>query len=70
VKREGEIFGEGDDRWDPIVREREGKERVGSARGSLGRLASRVWPSWAPGLFLLFFLLLSFSFVLNFCFEF
>jgi hypothetical protein len=61
VKREGEISGEGDDRWDPVVGERGGKERVGSAWGSLGWLASRVRPSWAPGLFLLFF---------SFCFLF
>jgi hypothetical protein len=48
-----------------------GEERVGSARGDLGRLVSRVRPSWAPGhISFIFFLLPSFSFVLNFCFEF
>jgi hypothetical protein len=68
----GEISGEGDDRWDPVVREREG-ERCG-----LGRLGA-VWAGWPPGcgpvgllasFLLFFFLLLFFSFVLNFCFEF
>jgi hypothetical protein len=34
-------------------RERGKRERVGLARGGLGRLASRVRPRWAPGLFLL-----------------
>jgi hypothetical protein len=65
VKREGEIYGEGDDRWVPLGGER-GKGWLGRAgSGELGRLASRAWPKWAPGLFLLFFfLLLSFSFVL------
>jgi hypothetical protein len=58
VKREGEISGEGDDRWDPVVGERGEKEQVGLVRGGLGRQASRAWPKWAPGLFLLFFFLL------------
>jgi hypothetical protein len=58
-----------DDRWDRAVGEREGEgERVGLAWGELGRLASRVRPKWAPGLFLLFifFLLLFFISVLSF----
>jgi hypothetical protein len=45
----------GDDRLVPAVGERERESSVGSSRGRLGRLASRVRPSWAPGLFLLFF---------------
>jgi hypothetical protein len=52
--------------------ERERKEWVGSARGRLGRLVSRGRPSWASGLlfYFYFFLLLSFSFILDFCLEF
>jgi hypothetical protein len=35
---------------------REGRgERGWAGSGELGRLASRPWPKWAPGLFLLFF---------------
>jgi hypothetical protein len=44
---------------------------VGSARGGLGWLASRVRPKWAPGLFLLFiFPSAFFFFCSDFCFEF
>jgi hypothetical protein len=52
------------------VRERGGVGWVGLVRGGLGRLVSRVRPKWAPGLFLLFFSSVFFSFVSDFCFEF
>jgi hypothetical protein len=42
VKREGEISGVGDDRWDPAVGEREGR------RSGLG-CSGAVWAGWLPG---------------------
>jgi hypothetical protein len=61
VKREGEIYGEGDDRWGPAIGERgEGVSWVGSAQGSLGRLASRGRPKLLLVSFFYFFLLLFF----------
>jgi hypothetical protein len=49
------------------VREREGVSGVGLVLGELGRLDSGCSPS---GLLVFFFLLLSFSFVSEICFEF
>jgi hypothetical protein len=69
-EREGSDNG-GDDRWGRAVGERERGNRGWAGSGQVGPAGSRGRPSWASGLFFLFFSsAFLFSFILNFCFEF